>query len=283
LRFETDNFHTSDTKKVTGKNMEATNSLLPAQRQLSILDIIKKNQIVRSSQLSSLLSVSEMTIRRDLATLERKGMIDRTHGGAVFRQERMTSKFKYRSSKEEHPEEKEKIARKAAQLIEPNDVIFIGEGTTASLILRYVQADMPFTIFSNNHGVAAEIDTRTISAQLILLAGVYNSITYATAGNFTLEMIERITADKVFLGVDGFTLRAGLTTSNQDIAAINRAMIRHTAGSLVIMLDHTKFGLVAAMEIAKPKEIDVLITDWKIPLDFYNDLESMDINVITAE
>lgn len=262
--------------------MEATNSLLPAQRQQSIIDIIKKNHTARSSQLSVLLKVSEMTIRRDLSILEHRGMIDRTHGGAIFRHERMTDKFKYQNSKEENPEEKKSIAQKAAELIKPHDVVFIGEGTTASLMLRHVQPNMPFTVFSNNHGIAAEISSMTISAELILLGGTYNCVTYATAGNFTLEMIERINADKVFLGVDGFSLRTGLTTSNQDIAVINRAMIRHTTGQVIIMLDHTKFGLVAAMEIAKPKEIDILITNWKIPMDFYNDLESLDIKIVKA-
>jgi len=262
--------------------MEATNSLLPAQRQQLIIEKIKKNYTARSSQLSTLLNVSEMTIRRDLAALERQGMVKRTHGGAVFRHERVRNKFKYLNSKEENFEEKESITRKAAELIEPNDVVFVGEGTTASLLLRHVEPNMPFTVFSNNHGIAAEIDSMALSVDLVFLGGVFNTATFSTAGNFTLEMIERINANKVFLGADGFSLRAGLTTANQDIAAIDRAMIRHTTGQVIVMSDHTKFGLVAAMEIAKPKEIDILITNLKMSRDFYNDLESLDIKVIMA-
>jgi len=262
--------------------MEATSSLLPVQRQQLILDIMKKNYTARCSQLSALLDVSEMTIRRDLGALERQGMVKRTHGGAVFRHERVTNKFKYQNSREENFEAKECIAKKAAKLIEPNDVVFIGEGATASLLLRYVQPNMPFTVFSNNHGIAAEIDTTTISFEMVFLGGVLNSETNATAGNFTLEMIERINANKVFLGADGFSVRAGLTSPNQDIAAIDRAMIRHTTGQVIIMSDHTKFGLVAAMEIAKLKEVDVLITNLAMPQDFYDDMASVNIQVITA-
>ncbi len=264
------------------ENMEAAGSLLPAQRRQLILDTLKKNYTARCSQLSVLLEVSEMTIRRDLGILERQGMVKRTHGGAVFRHERVTSKFKYLSSKEENFEEKECIAKRAAELIEPNDVVFVGEGTTSSLLLRYVQPSMPFTVFSNNHGIVAEIDSRAISAEVILLGGVFNPATFATEGNFTLETIERINADKVFLGADGFSLRAGLTTANQNIAAIDRAMIRHTTGQVIVMSDHTKFGLVAAMEITKLKEIDVLITNLKMSEDFYNDLESLNIKVVMA-
>ena len=262
--------------------MDLINPLLPEQRRQLILEIIKSDYTARSSQLSQHLKVSEMTIRRDLAALERQGMVKRTHGGAVFRHERMTDKFKYQESKEENPEEKEKIARMAAELIEPHDVVFIGEGTTASMILSYVDRDMPCTVFSNNCGITAEIGSTALTAELILLGGKYNPVTYSTAGNVTLEIIERINANKVFLGVDAFSLRTGLTTSSQDIAAINRAMIRNTTGSVIIMSHHTKFGLVAAMEIAKAKEIDILITNLKMPKDFNNDLVAMDVEVVMA-
>jgi DeoR/GlpR family transcriptional regulator of sugar metabolism len=141
---------------------------------------------------------------------------------------------------------------------------------------------MPFTAFSNNHGIAKKIDTSATSVELIYLGGAFNSSTYATAGNFTLEMIERINANKVFLGADGFSIRAGLTTANNDIAAIDRAMIRHTTGKVIVMSDHNKFGLVAAMEIAKPSEIDILVTNLKMSKSFHRDMKSYDIEVIIA-
>ncbi|MCK5517601.1 MAG: DeoR/GlpR transcriptional regulator [Desulfobulbaceae bacterium] len=262
--------------------MGATETLLPAQRRQIIFEIIKENYTARSSQLSEQLKVSEMTIRRDLAELERQGMVKRTHGGAVFHHERMTDKFKYQSSKEVNPEEKEKIARKAVELIQPHDVIFIGEGTTPSLILSHVDPGLPFTVFTNNHGIAAEIGNTPMSAELIFLGGVYNPVTYSTAGNYTLEMIDRINANKVFLGVDAFSLRMGLTTRNSEFAAIDRAMIRHTTGQVIAMSDHTKFGLVAALEVAKAREIDVLVTNFKMSQSFYNDLESLGIEVVLA-
>jgi DeoR/GlpR family transcriptional regulator of sugar metabolism len=264
------------------QGLEPTDTLLPAQRRQIILEIIKENYTARSSQLSEHLKVSEMTIRRDLAALEQQGMVKRTHGGAVFHHERMTDKFKYQSSKEENPEEKEKIASRAAELIEPHDVVFIGEGTTASQVLSHVDRDIPFTVFTNNHGIATEIGSTPMAAELIFLGGVYNPDTYSTAGSFTLEMIARINANKVFFGVDAFSLRMGLTVGNPDFAAISRAMIRQTTGQVVIMSDHTKFGLVAALEVAKPKEIDVLVTNFKLSQEFYTDLESLNIRVILA-
>jgi len=262
--------------------LEAVDILLPAQRRQIILEIIKENYTARSSQLSERLKVSEMTIRRDLAALEHQGMVKRTHGGAVFHHERMIDKFKYQRSKEDNPEEKEKIVRKAVELIEPHDVVFIGEGTTPAMMLSHVDPNIPFSVFTNNHGIAAELGSLPMSAELIFLGGQYNPDTCSTSGNYTLELIERINASKVFLGVDAFSLRMGLTTKNPEFVAIDRAMIRHTSGQVIIMADHTKFGLVAALEVAKPKEIDVLVTNFKLSQEFYEDLEALDIKVILA-
>ena len=152
-------------------------SLLPAERQQRILEFLKKEFTARGSHLSELLGVSEMTIRRDLDVLEQQGLVERTHGGAVFRQERVAGKFHYQNSTEVNPREKRAIAKCAAAMIEPHDIIYIGEGVTASQVVRYVEPGMPFTIFTNNLGVISE--TGDMVAELILLAGRYDAATYA--------------------------------------------------------------------------------------------------------
>ena len=250
--------------------MKNNKSLLPAERQQQILKILRENFTIRSSNLSELLCVSEMTIRRDLDALEEKGLVERTHGGAVFRQEPVPSKFHYRNSVKVNPEQKQRIAQQAASMIEPNDIIYIGEGTTASMVVRFVAPAMPFTIFTNNLGVTAEMEDT--SSELILLGGTYSITTHSLAGPLTMEMIRQVNASKVFLGADGLSLSAGLTTPNLEIAVIERSMIRHTSGQIIVMADHPKFGLVAEMSVAPLKHIDVLITDRKIPSDFQKNL-----------
>ena len=94
--------------------MTENKSLLPAERQQRILDILREEFTARSSRLSELMRVSEMTIRRDLDILEGQGLIERTHGGAVFRQERVAGKFRYSTSAEKNLEEKQNIAKRAA-------------------------------------------------------------------------------------------------------------------------------------------------------------------------
>ncbi|MCK4963061.1 MAG: DeoR/GlpR transcriptional regulator [Anaerolineales bacterium] len=260
--------------------MKKSAPLLPAERQQRILEILRDELSVRGSRLGELLGVSEMTIRRDLDALERQGVVERTHGGAVFRQERVVGKFHYNSAGQENLREKQRIARRAADIIEPNDIIFLGEGTTCAQMIRYVDSGMPFTIFTNNLGVISEIEDKT--GDLILLGGTYNHTTRALAGPLTMEMISQVNVIKLFLGADGFSLNAGLTTPNLEIATVERSMIRHTRGKVIVMADHSKFGLVAEIVVTPIKNIDVLITDRKIPDDFEQDLRSMNVEVVIA-
>ncbi len=254
--------------------------LLPAERQQRILEILKREFSVRGSNLSELLGVSEMTIRRDLDGLERQGLVERTHGGAVFRQERVAGKFHYRNSAGVHPGEKQAIARRAAALISPHDTIYIGEGVTASLVVRYLEPGMPLTIFTNNLGVIAEIGET--AAELILLGGAYSAATYSVSGPLTLEMIARVNATRLFLGADGLSLGAGITTPNLEIAVIERGMIQHTLGQVIVLADHTKFGLIAEMKVAPLKSIDMMITSGKVPEDFQKELERLQVKVMIA-
>ncbi len=259
---------------------KTTSSLMPAERQQRIIDILRNEFTVRSTRLSELLNVSEMTIRRDLDALERRGLVERTHGGAVFRQERVAGKFHYNSSIKENLKEKQQIARRAAALIEPNEVVFLGTGTTAALIIRYLEPGLPCTVFTNNLGITSEADGTT--AEIIFLGGMYNPQTKSLSGLLTMEMIRQVNATKVFLGADALSLSSGMTTPNFEIAVIERTMIKYTRGQVIIMANHTKFGLVAQMSIVPLKQIDVLVTNRSIPEDFQRELDLLGVEVVIA-
>ena len=260
--------------------MANKHSWLPAERQQRILEILKENFTIRCSRLSEMLDVSEMTIRRDLDVLEKRGLAERTHGGAFFRQKRVAGKFQYKNAIKENLNEKRQIARRAAAMIEPNDTIYIGEGTGAAMIVRYIEPGLPCSIFTNNLGIIAEAND--IAAEIMILGGSYDSTTHSLAGVATMEMIRQVNATKAFLGADGLSLNAGMTTPNHQIAIIDRTMIQHTRGKVIVLANHTKFGLVAEMSIAPLKQIDVLITDRKIPVDFKKELDHLGVEVIIA-
>lgn len=255
-------------------------SLLPAERRQRIMELIQEGIAIRVSRLSELLEVSEMTIRRDLGELERQGAVERTHGGAVFRNERLIENFRYQTNVQRNPEEKQRIAQKAATLIEPSDVVYLGEGTTTPLVLRYVDPSMHFSAFTNNLGAISEIEGKT--AELILLGGSYSPTTHALAGPLTMEMIRQVHATKVFLGAAGLSLSAGLTTPSLEIAAIERSMIHHTRGQIIVMAVRSSFGMVAEMVITPMPRINIIITDQEVPDEFRKDLESMGVVIYIA-
>ena len=194
--------------------------------------------------------------------------------------ERVVGRFHYNSAVQENLREKQRIAMRAADIIEPNDIIFLGEGTTCCSRFHDVDSGTPFTIFTNNLGVISEIEDKTGDRHRP--GGAYNHTTRALAGPLTMEMISQVNVTKLFLGVDGFSLNAGLTTPNLEMATVDRSMIRHTRGKVIVMADHSKFGLVAEIVITPIKNIDVLITDRKTPDDFEQELRSMNVEVMIA-
>lgn len=254
--------------------------LFPAERQQYILEVLQREGTIRSVRLSELLHVSEMTIRRDLDALEQQGLLERTYGGAMLKQERVYRKFQFHTNAQENAHQKEKIAQAAATLIEPNDTIFVGEGTTTAPFTRYIDPFMPFTLFSNNLGLLSpDLD---IVAEVIVLGGKYDPSTHSMVGSITLDLMRQFKANKVFIGCDGFSLSAGVTTDNLDLAFIARNMIRHTRGKVIIMFDGSKFGKIAETVVAPFKEIDTLITDREPPVAFAKELKASNVQVIVA-
>ena len=254
--------------------------MLPAERRQKIVDIIARELTIRVSSLSEILGVSEMTIRRDLDYLGERGLAERTHGGAVFIKRRSPGKFHYASSVQTNRDERTRIAQTAAALIDPHDMVYLGEGATTAEMVHFIDPDMPFTIFTNNLGVAAQFRKQT--AELIVLGGAYSPETNALAGPITMEQIQQINASKVFLGVDGLSLRSGLTTPNLDIAVVERSMIHYTRGKVIAMADNSKLGLEAEVVVAPIHQIDIIVTDQSIPAGFQNDLQQMGVEVMVA-
>jgi len=261
--------------------IEDLETLLPSERQQRILELVREQVAVRVSYLSDLLNVSEMTIRRDLDVLEKQGLLERTHGGAVCRQDRVFEESLYQSRLLEHPEERLGIAQKAASLIEANDTIFIGAGTTTAQILRYLDPGLQVRIYTNNLGVLSEMQDN--AARIVFTGGTYDPASFSLMGPIGIEMIQQVYATKTFLAVDGLSLKAGLTTVTLEDAMMSRTMIRHTQGQIIVLTEHNKFGCVAEMVIAPVERADVVIVDWNIPAIYREQLEALDLRVIVAQ
>ena len=223
-----------------------------------MLPALKDKRAVRVPVLSEDLGVSEITIRRDLLLLEQEGVLDRTYGGAVLKRQ-MTIESRWDEAVVTHPYQKDAIAAAAAEMIEPQDTVFFGSGTTVVNILRHVDPELEARVVTHSLAVASE--ARGLKLEVLFLGGLYRPQLDAVDGTWPLDMIKQVNADKTFLGADCLDLRAGLTTPSMAVATIELAMIRRARGEVVVLADSSKIGLVGPLVICPLDQIDVVLVD----------------------
>jgi DeoR/GlpR family transcriptional regulator of sugar metabolism len=205
-----------------------------------------------------MLKTSEATVRRDLEWLERTGIVERTHGGAILNQ-RLTLEPEYLLRAQKHPEEKRLIGKLAASLIEDGDVVFINSGTTTTQVIRHIRGNAGITVFSNN--VNAALEAREAGFTHYLIGGEFQPHSNSVAGRFASDNLRQVYADKAILGVDAVSLLHGCTVPSNPEAEVIKQMIERTQGQILIVADSSKWGVVSTFQIATIDEIDKLITD----------------------
>ena len=251
---------------------------LPAERHRRILELLREQRVVRVSVLSELMGVSEVTIRRDLEALERRGMLERTHGGAVATQW-MRSEPAYREAIFANPEEKRSIGETAAALVEPGDAVYLNGGTTTLEVFRHLHAP-GVKVVTNHVGIALEAADRDV--ELLLLGGHYRAPSNSVVGPFATEALRRTHATKAFIGVEGISVGSGLSTPVAAEAEIARVMIEQTRGSVFVVADNSKIGTVADFVIAPLDEVDALVVDAEIGTEHRERLVHAGVDVIVA-
>lgn len=251
---------------------------LPAERHGRILELLRERRAVRVSSLSEQMAVSEVTIRRDLEALERQGLLERTHGGAVLAH-RMRAEPAYLEAISSNPEEKRLIGRAAAELVEPGDAIYLNGGTTTLQVFRHLRAP-GIKVITNHVGMAHEAAARDV--ELLLLGGHYRAPSNSVVGPFATDALRRTHATKAFIGVEGISLGSGLTTPVAAEAEIARVMIEQTRGRVVVVADRSKIGTVADFVIAPLDQVDTLVADAGIGEEVREQLSDAGLDVMLA-
>lgn len=223
-------------------------------RQQEILKLLHAHGEVKISTLSSKFSVTEMTIRRDLEKLEQAGYAKRTFGGAILFQSDIALVERDVMMKEE----KERIGRRAAELILPGESIFIDAGTTTVQIPRHMHNRSDITIVTNALNVAGELINKGITT--ILIGGVLIDATSSTTGALAISTLSGMAFDRAFLGTTGFTTQHGFSNSNLHEAEVKKAVIKQAA-EVNVVLDHSKFGVKALFSFASLDQVHRIITD----------------------
>jgi DeoR family fructose operon transcriptional repressor len=254
-------------------------SLIPAQRREKIQEYLAIHQIARTADLMNLLETSEATVRRDLEWLEADGFLERTHGGATLNQ-RMIFEPEYLQRSQKNPEEKRNIGVLAASLIEDGEIVFINSGTTTTQVIHNIRSDAGISVFTNNLNAALEVGDAGFLNTLI--GGEYQPRSKSLAGRFAMENLRQVYANKAIIGVDGISLKHGCTVPTDAEAEVVRQMIERTKGQVIIVADHSKWGVVSNFQVASIDEIDRLVTDEGIDSSAIESLTAHSVETLIA-
>jgi DeoR/GlpR family transcriptional regulator of sugar metabolism len=234
--------------------------VLARQRQERILHEVDRHGGSRVSELVEILGVSDMTVRRDIEALAEKGLVRKVHGGATSVGGRSADEPGFQVKSEMHPVEKSAIARTAAAMIDPGASIAISAGTTAYAVAHELRNVADLTVVTNSPRVAELLHDPSRDDLTVILTGGVRTPSDALAGPVAVAALRTLHVDTLVLGVHGIDERAGLTTPNLVEAETNRALIA-AARRVLVVADHSKWGIVGLSTIATLDQVDVLVTD----------------------
>lgn len=250
-----------------------------AERQREILGVIRERGRASVQDLAQALQVTPETVRRDLTVLERRGLLRRTHGGAVHVQ-RVSFSTPVTDRAGLFDAEKDAIAATALERISDNSTIGIDAGTTTIKLAELIPRTSRLTVVTYSLIVASALVAHP-HVQVHFLGGQILENSRAAVGTWALEQVERITLDQVFLSVDGVNTRHGLTTHNLAEANVKAALIR-AARQTVVMADRSKLGREEFGKVAPLEEADLIITDTEAPGDVVREIEEHGPEVLLA-
>jgi DeoR/GlpR family transcriptional regulator of sugar metabolism len=240
--------------------------VLAQQRQERILTELRRNGAVRVADLTELLGVSDMTIRRDLEQLSADGAARKVHGGAVLAGQVAVEPSFAAKSQLAQPA-KQAIAERAAELISPGAAIALSAGTTTWAMARYVAAIPGVTVVTNSTTVADAITALDAAGQVtVILTGGVRTPSAALVGPVADRTIGGMHVDQLFLGTYGMDARAGYTTPNLAEATTNRALIE-SAREVVVLADSSKWGVVGLADVGPLSIARMVVTDDALPDD----------------
>lgn len=232
------------------------------ERHSLIIETLLKHESIPVSNLSMLLDVSTVTIRKDLTELEKGNKLYRSHGRAIL----INPYINNRSINEKETlarNEKHLIGRYAASLVDPDDSIIIASGTTVLAMARCINPKHRLTVISASLKVSDLLGANS-SIEVVQLGGVLRTSSLSTVGKFAEQSLKEFSCSKVFLGVDGIDLDFGITTTDIRESDLNKVMMR-TAQKTIVLADSSKFRRRGFTKIANLEDIDLIITDSNIP------------------
>lgn len=221
--------------------------MLTKQRQEFILGLLKDRGSITVTEVKELLETSESTVRRDITALDREGKLVKVFGGAVAVKQKITThEYTVAQKSELYREEKKKIARYAAALIEPDDFVYLDAGTTTAYMLDYIE-ETSATFVTNAVDHARRLALRGM--KVLLVGGELKASTEAVIGNQAMQTLLNYHFTKGFFGTNGVTKKCGCTTPDESEALVKRTAMGQCKESYVLC-DNSKFDNISSVTFA---------------------------------
>ena len=231
--------------------------MLNEERRRLIVEMLHREGRVLVQQLARHFHTSQITIRKDLEFLDTQGVIQRTHGGALPLQSGALLDPTLREKENLHREEKLRIARAAAEIVEEGQSVLLDSGTTTTAIARALKDIKKLVVITNAINIAAELAGTDI--EVIVTGGMLRKNSFSLVGPVAEQAVRQLSADILFLGVDGFDTKLGLFTPNVFEAQVNRVMVQ-VSRKTVVVCDASKFGRRSLCNIMPLAGVDTVIT-----------------------
>jgi DeoR/GlpR family transcriptional regulator of sugar metabolism len=248
------------------------------ERKKLIIQILKELEKISVPSLANKFNVSEATIRRDLDDLSSKGLIIRTHGGALSK-----SDFELISVNERkflNMVQKKAIARDALKLIKDNDNIFLSGGSTILELAKLLDSFEDLNVITNSIDSSLEL-TKFQNVETTIIGGTLWKKNLFTIGPLALKNLDDFQINKLFFGISGFDLEIGLTAPSVLEAEIISKIISKSKIKY-LLADSSKYGKIFLSKVVPLASIDVIITDDKLNPDVVEKIENMGVEVLTV-
>ena len=255
--------------------------MYPEERQQAIASLVMERGRASVTELAQAYDVTTETVRRDLAVLDKAGIVRRVHGGAVPVRALHLVEPGVGERDITRAEQKDTIAAAAAEFFPLSGAtVLMDAGTTTMRIAAHLPTDRPLVVVTNSVPIAARLATiPTVSLQL--LGGRVRGVTQAAVGEQTLRVLDTLRVDIAFIGTNAISVRHGLSTPDSDEAAVKRAMVR-SANYVVVAADSSKVGREDLVSSAPITSGDPLITDPETTAADSAELSEQGVEVICA-
>jgi DeoR family fructose operon transcriptional repressor len=251
------------------------------ERHQAIAGLMREDGRISVAGLAERFGVTAETARRDLAALERAGLLRRVHGGAVATTALSMIETGVAERDSTRSAQKSTIAKAAVALLpQAGGAVLLDAGTTTARLASLMPVDRELFVVTNSLGIASRL-SGLAGVELRLLGGRVRGVTQACVGDETVRALDDLRLDVAFLGANAVSAGHGMTTPDPDEAAVKRAMVA-AARQVVVLADSSKLGDDALVRFASTSQVDILVTDSEADPDHLDALRERGLEVVVA-